>query len=58
VNHLGLKEIVEDVVRGRVYVEIDNKQVEYDASLIQARGITSNVPLNFCIHTRITHSFI
>lgn len=58
VNHLGLKEIVGNVVRGRIYTLVNNQSVECQYSLIHAKGIISTLPFTILIDTRSTHSFI
>jgi hypothetical protein len=47
-----------DAFKGKIYLDMDRSQVNYQASLIQVQGNIFGQLYNILINTKITHNFI
>jgi hypothetical protein len=42
----------------RIYVSLDNKQVEYQSPIIEVEGKIANQPITILIDSKASHSYI
>jgi hypothetical protein len=60
VHNVQEDEIVEDMGRNvpKIYVALDNKQVEYQSHMVEVEGMINNQTIAILIDSGVSHSYI